>query len=88
MLDIKILGPGCTNCVNLENMYRESVLENNLNASIEKVTDYREIMSFGILSTPGFVINGKVILTGKLPTKTTLLHWLNNEIAENNSKNI
>ena len=86
MLEIKILGPGCTNCVNLENMCRESVLENNINASIEKITDYREIMSYGILSTPGLVINGKVVLTGKLPTKTTLLHWLNNAIAESNNK--
>ena len=81
MLDVKILGPGCTNCTNLERLCRETVSENNINASIEKITDYRDIMSYGILSTPGLVINGKVVLSGKLPTKTTLTHWLMDALA-------
>ena len=84
MLNIKILGPGCTNCANLENLCRETVSENNIDASIEKITDYRDIMSYGILSTPGLVINGKVVLSGKLPTKSTLTHWLMNALAEEN----
>jgi small redox-active disulfide protein 2 len=76
MLNIKILGSGCTNCKNLEKLCNEVVAENNLDAEIEKVTDYKEIMKYGIMSTPGLVLNGKVILSGKLPTKSTLLHWL------------
>jgi small redox-active disulfide protein 2 len=76
MLNIKILGSGCTNCKNLEKLCNEVVAENNLDAEIEKVTDYKEIMKYGIMSTPGLVLNGKVMLSGKLPTKSTLLHWL------------
>jgi small redox-active disulfide protein 2 len=76
MLNIKILGSGCTNCKNLEILCREVVTENNLEADIEKVTDIKEIVSYGILSTPGLVVNGKVLSSGKLPTKSTLQHWL------------
>ena len=76
MLDIKILGSGCTNCKNLEKLCREVVTENKLEANIEKVTDIKEIVSYGILSTPGLVVNGKILSSGKLPTKNTLQHWL------------
>jgi small redox-active disulfide protein 2 len=76
MLNIKILGSGCSNCKNLEKLCREVVTENNLEADIEKVTDIKEIVSYGILSTPGLVVNGKVLSSGKLPTKSTLQHWL------------
>lgn len=78
MLNIKVLGSGCANCINLEKLCREVIAENSIDAEIEKVTDYRDIMSYGIMSTPGLVINGKVILSGKLPTKSTLTHWLMN----------
>ena len=82
MLNIKVLGSGCTNCINLEKLCREVVTENSIEAEIEKVTDYKDIMSYGILSTPGLVLNGKVIHSGKLPTKSTLTHWLMNALAE------
>ena len=84
MLNIKVLGSGCTNCINLEKLCREVVTENSIEAEIEKVTDYKDIMRYGIMSTPGLVINGKVIHSGKLPTKTTLVHWLVNALAEEN----
>ena len=82
MLNIKVLGSGCTNCINLEKLCREVVTENNIEAEIEKVTDYKDIMSYGILSTPGLVVNGKVVNSGKLTTKSTLTHWLMNALAE------
>jgi len=78
MLKIKVLGPGCANCMNLEKLCREVVTENSIEAEIEKVTDYKDIMSYGIMSTPGLVVNGKVIHSGKLPAKSTLIHWLTN----------
>lgn len=81
MLNIKVLGPGCANCVTLEKLCKEIVAESNIDAEIEKVTDYKEIMSYGIMSTPGLVLNGKVVYHGKLPTKSTLTHWLMNELA-------
>ena len=78
MLNIKVLGSGCQNCLNLEKLCREVITENNIDAEIEKVTDYKDIMSYGIMSTPGLVVNGKVVHSGKLPTKSTLTHWLIN----------
>ncbi len=78
MLNIKVLGPGCPNCVNLEKLCREVIAENHIEAEIEKVTDYKDIMSYGIMSTPGLVVNGKVVLSGKMPVKSTLTHWLMN----------
>lgn len=81
MLNIKVLGSGCTNCQNLEKLCKEVTTENNIDAVIEKVTDYKDIMSYGIMSTPGLVINGKVVLSGKLPTKSSLTHWLMDALA-------
>ena len=52
----------------------------NIDASVEKVTDLQEIMKTGILSTPGLEINGKMISSGKLPTKSTLIHWIQDNI--------
>ncbi|MDP3148940.1 MAG: thioredoxin family protein [Ignavibacteria bacterium] len=81
MLNIKVLGSGCANCVNLEKLCREVVTENTIEAEIEKITDYKDIMSYGIMNTPGLIINGKVVHSGKLPTKSTLTHWLMNALA-------
>ena len=81
MLNIKVLGSGCTNCINLEKLCREVVTENGIDAEVEKVTDYKDIMSYGIMATPGLVVNGKVVHSGKLPTKSTLTHWLMNALA-------
>lgn len=84
MLNIKVLGSGCPNCINLEKLCREVVAENGIEAEIEKVTDYKDIMSYGIMMTPGLVVNDKVVHSGKLPTKSTLTHWLMNALAEQN----
>ena len=85
MLKIKVLGSGCTNCLNLEKLCREVTTENQIDAEIEKVTDLREIMSYGILSTPGLVLNGKVVSSGKLPTKATLTHWMIDAMVQENN---
>ena len=82
MLNIKVLGSGCTNCKNLENMCKEIIAENNIEATVEKVTELKDIMSYGIMSTPGLVINEKVIHTGKLPTKSTLANWINKSMEQ------
>ncbi len=82
MLDIKVLGPGCVNCIKLENLVKEVVEENNLPANVEKITDKEKFMDYGIMITPGLVVNGKVFAMGKIPTKSTLEHWLKNMIGK------
>jgi len=77
---IKVYGSGCANCKNLEQMCYDVIQELQLKATIEKVTDIKEIMKTGILSTPGLEINGKMVSSGKLPTKTTLTHWIKDNI--------
>ncbi len=65
---IKILGPGCTNCVNLERVTRQAVADLGIDAEIEKVTDYGQIIGYGVMSTPGLVVDDEVVLAGRVPT--------------------
>lgn len=67
-MDIKVLGPGCNNCVRLEANTREALADLDLDASIEKVTDYGSIMGFGVMSTPGLVVDGQVVSSGRVPS--------------------
>ncbi|MDX1416619.1 MAG: thioredoxin family protein [Candidatus Promineifilaceae bacterium] len=76
MLNIKVLGPGCANCKRLEQMTRREVGNLGLDAQIEKVTDYGQIMSYGVLATPGLVINDKVVASGRLPSNQEVTDWL------------
>lgn len=70
-MEIKVLGPGCSNCQRLEKMTREVVGGLGIDASIGKVTDSMEIASYGVMSTPALVVDGRVLLTG-LPTAQKL----------------
>jgi small redox-active disulfide protein 2 len=72
MLTIKILGPGCPNCKQVEQITRKTVSEMGYQADISKVTDYNEIMAYPIISTPGLVINGEVVCSGRIPSKDEL----------------
>ena len=65
---IKILGPGCANCVNLEKAAKQAASELGIEATFEKVTDYPAIMGYGVMSTPGLVVDEKVVLSGRVPT--------------------
>ena len=67
-MDIKVLGPGCNNCVTLEARTREALDGLGEDATIEKITDTAQIMSYGIMSTPGLVIDGKVVVSGRVPS--------------------
>ena len=64
---IKILGPGCTNCKNLERVTREVIADLGLDATVEKVTDYPTIAGYGVMSTPGLVVDEKVVVSGRVP---------------------
>ena len=64
---IKVLGPGCANCKNLERVTKEAVAELGVQATIEKVEDYPTIVGYGVMSTPGLVIDEKLVLSGRVP---------------------
>jgi small redox-active disulfide protein 2 len=64
---IKVLGPGCTNCKNLERATREAIAELDIDAQVDKVEDYALIMNYGVMSTPALVIDEKVVASGRVP---------------------
>ncbi len=66
-MEIKVLGTGCAKCKKLEERTRNAVSELGVEASIEKVEDIYKIMQFGVMNTPALVVDGKVVLSGKLP---------------------
>jgi small redox-active disulfide protein 2 len=67
-MDIKVLGPGCRNCVTLEQRTREALDQLGLDAEVEKVTDPVAIVGYGVLSTPGLVVDGELVVAGKVPS--------------------
>lgn len=68
-MNIKILGTGCPKCITLEKLTMEVVNKNNFEAEISKVEDIVEIMNYGVMGTPGLVINEKVMISGRVPSK-------------------
>ena len=78
-MTVKILGTGCKKCYTLENKVREVILQNNIDAEVEKVTDLSAIVSYGIMMTPGLVIDEKVKSYGTIPKDEQILSWLKGE---------
>jgi small redox-active disulfide protein 2 len=76
MVNIKVLGSGCANCKRLEATARKVVETLAIEAEIVKVTDYAEIMKWPILSTPGLVINDKLVSAGRIPSEKEITDWL------------
>ena len=73
---IEVLGSGCQKCQYVERVVREAVEAAGLDAEIRHVTDFAEIASRGVLSTPGLVIDGTVVLAGRVPTREQVESWL------------
>ncbi|MEN8242577.1 MAG: thioredoxin family protein [Chloroflexota bacterium] len=76
MLTIKVLGSGCANCKQLEKIARQAVAQLAIEAEVLKVTEYDQIIAHGVISTPGLVINEKVVSSGKVPTSAEVISWL------------
>lgn len=73
---IKILGPGCANCRRLEERTREAVSGLGLDAEVEEVTDVAEIAGYGVMRTPGLVVDDHVVVSGRVPTASEIASLL------------
>lgn len=80
-MDIKVLGTGCAKCKTLEKVTRDVVEKNGIDATITKVEDIMEIMKYNILSTPALVVDGKVVLKGRVPSESELTILLMNTLT-------
>lgn len=75
-MDIKVLGTGCANCKNTIALIEDVAKAKGVAVSLEKVEDLRAIMGYGVMSTPGVVVNGKVVHAGGLPSRDKIAQWL------------
>ena len=76
MMEIKVLGPGCPKCGQTEKVVKEAVAEAGVEATVEKITDMMQIMTFRVMSTPAVVVDGQVKSVGKVPKKEEILSWI------------
>jgi small redox-active disulfide protein 2 len=76
MVQVKVLGSGCANCKKLEAVTRKVAENLNIQAEFIKVTDYNDIMKYPILSTPGLVVNEKLVSSGRIPSESEIGGWL------------
>jgi len=79
-LNIKILGVGCQRCKTLEKLVTEVVNENKFDAEISKIEDINKIMEYGVMLTPGLVINEKVLVSGRVPSKDEIKKLIEDHI--------
>lgn len=75
-MDIKVLGTGCANCKNTIALIDQVAKAKGVTVKLEKVEELRDIMGYGIMSTPGVVINGKVVHSGGVPSRDKIEQWL------------
>lgn len=76
MKTIKVLGSGCANCTTTAKLIEAKAAELGIPVTVEKVTDIAEIMGFGVMSTPGVVVDGKVVHAGGVPKPVAIEGWL------------
>ena len=79
-MDIKVLGPGCAKCQSLEKTVKEVVSALQLDIKVEEIKDMKKIMQYPILMTPGLVINEKVVMSGKVPSKAEVERLIMNAL--------
>ncbi|SFV87115.1 Thiol-disulfide isomerase and thioredoxins [hydrothermal vent metagenome] len=75
MIEVKVLGTGCANCKATQKLIEKVTSDNDIAINLEKIEDMEEIMSYGIMSTPGVIVDGKVAHAGGIPDSKTVLSW-------------
>jgi small redox-active disulfide protein 2 len=75
-MEIKILGPGCVKCHQVEKLVRETLAETGTDAEVEHVTDFKKIAAYGVFGTPSVVVDGNVKSVGKIPKKEDIKAWI------------
>lgn len=75
-MNIKVLGTGCPSCKKLEKNVYDALKELNIEAEVEKVTEVKDIMSYGVMRTPALVVDGKVVISGQVPVVSKLVEIL------------
>lgn len=75
-MEIKVLGPGCPKCAEAEKVVREAVAAAGIDADVEKITDFQQMMRYGVMSTPAVVVDGVVKVTGRAPARGEVLGWI------------
>jgi small redox-active disulfide protein 2 len=86
-MKIKILGPGCARCHQLEQTAKEVVKELKIDASIEEVKDIKKIIEYPILATPGLVVNEELVCSGRVPTKAEVTQLIINALDKEEGSN-
>ena len=81
-MNVKILGPGCSRCHQLDQLVRDVVSDLAINATVEEVKDMKKIMSYSIVMTPGLVINEEVVSSGKVPSKAEVTQMIINGLEK------
>jgi small redox-active disulfide protein 2 len=76
MKNIKVLGTGCANCKTTLRLIEEAARAKGVSVRLDKVEDIKDIMSYGVMSTPGVVIDGKVVHAGGVPGRDKIEQWL------------
>lgn len=81
-MEIKILGTGCAKCNELERVVRQAVAEANLDATVEHVSDFEEIVSYGVMATPALVVDGQLRISGRVPKVADLINVLQRPVSD------
>lgn len=76
MKDVKVLGSGCANCITTARLIQELADEKNIDIKLQKIEDIGEIMSHGVMSTPGVIVDNTLVHAGGIPDKKSILGWL------------
>ena len=80
MLTIKVLGSGCANCKKVESITKDAIAKLGVDAVVEKVEDYPEIMKYNVLATPGLVVNEQLVAAGRIPSEAEVTNWIANAV--------